>query len=222
VVEDTSLLLKDLLSTRERVELESLGDSVTFPPEHTIFWEGQPSHAVLIIQSGNLKVTRQAADGTETILAIRSAGEVMGEEGVLMDEPRAATVTAINDVTGILVRAETLLEFVEEQRLWPVMYRAAVRRRRQLDQRLLLARLDVGNRLARCFLELAAQVGEATEGGWVIESTLSQQDLAGRIGASRDAVASELRKLRERGLITTARHRIVLHDLEALRMITAT
>jgi CRP/FNR family transcriptional regulator, cyclic AMP receptor protein len=220
VVEDTSLLLKDLLNARERVELESLGDSVTYPADHTIFWEGQPSHAVLIIKSGNLKVTRAAAGGDEVILAIRSAGEVMGEEGVLMDEPRAATVTAINDVTGILVRAETLLRFVEEQRLWPAMYRAAVRRRRQLDQRLLLSRLDVRNRLARWLLELATDVGEATDEGWVIESTLSQQDLANRINASRDAVAIELRKLRERGLITTARHRIVLHDLEALRLIT--
>jgi CRP-like cAMP-binding protein len=204
------------------LELESLGDPVTYPPNHTIFWEGQPSHAVLIIQSGNLKVTRETDDGTETILAIRGAEEVMGEEGVLMDEPRSATVTTINDVTGILVRADALLRFVEEQRLWPMMYRAAVRRRRQLDQRLLLLRLNVRNRLARWLLELATEVGESTGEGWVIESSLSQEDLAGRIGASRVAVVAELRKLRESGLISTGPQRIVLHDLEALHMLTTT
>jgi CRP/FNR family transcriptional regulator, cyclic AMP receptor protein len=222
VVEDTSLHLKDLLSVRQRAELESLADPVTYPSEHTIFWEGQPSHAVLIIQSGNVKVTRRAADGGEIVLAIRGSDEVMGEEGVLMEEPRAATVTTINEVTGLLVRADALLRFVEEQSLWPMMYRAAVRRRRQLDQRLLLVRLDVRNRLARWLLELATEVGEDTDEGLVIESTLSQQDLASRIGASRDAVAIELRRLREQGLVTTARRRVVLHDLEALRMITTT
>lgn len=122
-----------------------------------------------------------------------------------MDEPRAATVTAITEVTGLMVRADLLLRFVKEQDLWPAMYRATVRRRRQLEQGLKLARTAVRNRLARWLLELATEVGEDTEVGWVIESTLSQQDLAGSIGASRDAVAIELRKMPDRGLIITGR-----------------
>jgi CRP-like cAMP-binding protein len=101
------------------------------------------------------------------------------------------------------------------------MYRAAVQRRRQSDQRALLARLDVRNRLARWLLELATEVGEEIKDGWAIESTLSQQDLAGRIGASRDAVAIELRRLRESGLVSTGQRRIVLHDLEALRRLSS-
>lgn len=175
---------------------------------------------MLIIRSGNVKVTSQAADGTEILFALRGADEVMGEEGVLMEEPRSATVTAITEISGLLVRAEELLRFVREQDLWPAMYRATVRRRRQIEGRLMLSRLDVRHRLVRWLLELATEVGEDTDDGMVIESTLSQQDLAARIGASRDAVAIELRKLRERGLVTTARRRIVLHDLAALQVIT--
>src|SRR5262249_29721631 len=220
VADNTSVHLTDVLTAHQRAELEGLANKVAYPPEHTIFWEGEPSLGVLIIQSGNVKVTRQATDGTEIIFAIRGPDEVMGEEGVLMDEPRSATVTAITEVSGRIIRAEELLRFVREQDLWSAMYRAAIRRRRQLEEQLLLSRLDVSNRLARWLLELATEVGENTDKGWVIESTLSQQDLAARIGASRDAVAIELRKLRERGLVTTGRRRIVLHDLAALRMIT--
>lgn len=221
MAQNTSLHLTDFLTAHQRAELEGLADEVTYPPEHTIFWEGEPSLAVLIIQSGNVKVTRQGADGTEIIFAIRGADEVMGEEGVLMDESRSATVSTITTVSGLILRADELLRFVGEQDLWPAMYRATVRRRRQLEERLMLARLDVRSRLARWLLELATEVGEDTEDGWVIESTLSQQDLAARIGASRDGVAIELRKLRELGLVTTARRRIVLHDLAALRAIVA-
>ncbi|WP_409492289.1 Crp/Fnr family transcriptional regulator [Amycolatopsis sp. cmx-11-12] len=219
--QNTSLHLTDFLSARQRAELEGLADEVAYPPEHTIFWEGEPSLSVLIIQSGNVKVTRQGADGAEIIFAIRGADEVMGEEGVLMAESRSATVSTITAVSGLILRADELLRFVSQQDLWPAMYRAAVRRRRQLEERLMLARLDVRSRLARWLLELATEVGEDTEAGWVIESTLSQQDLAARIGASRDGVAIELRKLRERGLVTTGRRRIVLHDLAALRAIVA-
>jgi CRP-like cAMP-binding protein len=227
MVEDASILIMSILDKPLRPgdeplrpALEALGSPVQFPAGHTIFWEGQPSHSVLIIQKGNLKVTQKAADGTEVILAIRGPNEVMGEEGVLMGEPRAATVTTITDVTGLDVGAEDLLQFVTKHDLWPVMYRAAVRRRRQSDQTALLTRLDVKSRLARWLFELTAEVGEQVEDGWAIAATLSQQDLAGRIGASRDAVAIELRRFREEGLVSTGRRSIVVHDPDALRRIS--
>lgn len=225
---DASLLIMSILEEPLhpgeeplRPTLEALGMPVQFLPGETIFREGQPSRSVLIIQEGNLKVTQKAANGTEVILAIRGPGEVMGEEGVLMGEPRSATVTTINNVTGLDIGAEDLLQFVMKHDLWPVMYRAAVRRRRQMDQTVLLARLDVKARLARWLYDLTAEVGEQVgDDSWAIAATLSQQDLAARIGASRDAVAIELRKLREEGLVSTGRRRIVVHNLEALRKIS--
>ncbi len=137
-----------------------------------------------------------------------------------MGEKRSATMTTITEVVGLDVSAEDLLRFVDQHRVWPEMYRTAVHRRRQSDQRILLARLDVKSRLARSLLELAADVGKLVEDGWLIDSALSQQDLATRINASRDAVAIELRNFRKQGLVTTGRRTIVLHDLEKLREIS--
>ncbi|MFD0857299.1 Crp/Fnr family transcriptional regulator [Actinomadura adrarensis] len=219
MVDDTSIRILDILDDEQRAALEGLGSPVRFPSGHTIFWEGQPSHSVLIIQQGHLKVTRKEINGNEVILAIRGGNEIMGEEGVLMGEPRSATVTAITQVSGLDVGAEDLLRFVDEHRLWVVMYRAAVRRRRQADERALLARLDVKSRLARSLLELANEVGDQVEEGWSIEVALSQEDLAARIGASRDALASELRRFRQAGFLSTGRQRIVLQDIEALRRV---
>jgi CRP-like cAMP-binding protein len=219
VADDTSVRILNVLNAEQRAALEALGGPVEFPSGHAIFLEGAPSHSVLLIKDGHLKVTRRAADDTEIILAIRGADELMGEEGVLMEEPRAATVTAITPVTGRAIAAADLLRFVEENGLWPLMYRAAVRRRRQADQLLLQARLGVKSRLARWLLDLAVEVGEPVGDGVVIESTLSQLDFAGRVGASREAVSVALRNLRQAGLVSTARHRIVLHDLDGLRKL---
>ncbi len=141
----------------------------------------------------------------------------MGDEGVLMSEPRSATVTTITEVGGLDIKAEDLLRFVDENGLWPLMYRAAVRRRRQSDRQMLLARSSVRSRLARWLIELAEEVGEEQGDDIVISTTLSQNDIAGRIGASRDAVAIELRRLRETGMISTGRRRIAIHDAHALR-----
>lgn len=221
VAEDTTLHVTELFTTDQRAELEALANQVRFPLGHTVFWEGQPSFSVLIIREGTVKVTRKDAGGNEVVLAIRGGDQVIGEEGVLMGEPRSATVTTITDVTALTVRAEDLLLFVEERNLWRTMYQAAVHRRRQLDERLVqLREEDAGTRLARCLLDLVDELGQETEDGWVIESTLSQLDLATRITASRDSVAQELRKFRKDGLVTTGPRRIVVKDLTALRAMT--
>ncbi|TWP54258.1 Crp/Fnr family transcriptional regulator [Lentzea tibetensis] len=217
MTDDSSVRILKFLNADQRTELKALGTPVRYPPDHTIFFEGQPSHSALLINEGHLKVTRVAADGKETILAIRGTDELMGEEGVLMEEPRSATVTTITDVAGVDIAAADLYGFVRDNDLWPLMYRAAVKRGRQSDQRFLREPLNVKSRLALWLLELAREVGEPGEDGVVIGTTLSQQDLASKIGASRDAVAIALRALREAGVLSTARNRIVLHNLEALR-----
>lgn len=211
-----------LLTEGQRAALKKLGTHVQYPPETPIFLEGNPSYSVVIIQEGHVKVTRRAPDGTEVILAIRGPGYIMGDEGVLMDEVRSATVTTLTNVVGLDIKASALLEFVDAQQLWLMMYREAVYRRRQSEEEVILTRPDtVRSRLARWLLQLAAEVGEQVEGGWQIALTLSQQDLAGRIGASRYAVAIELGKLRDEELVTTGRRRVVLRDLEALQKIAS-
>lgn len=211
-----------LLSEDQRAAIEKLGTPVRYLPETPIFLEGQPSYSVVIIRQGHVKVSRKAPDGSEVILAIRGPQYIMGDEGVLMGEVRSASVTTMTDVHGLDVKADALLEFVNGQRLWPVMYREAVRRRRQSEEEVILTRPDtVRSRLARWLLQLAAEVGEQVQGGWQISSSLSQQDLAGRIGASRYAVATELGKLRDEKLVTTGRRRIVLLDVEAMRRIAS-
>jgi CRP/FNR family cyclic AMP-dependent transcriptional regulator len=122
------------------------------------------------------------------------------------------------EVTGYDIKAEDFVRFVEDNSLWPVMYRAVVRRRRESDQRTVTARLDVRYLLARWLLDLASEVGSETDEGWVIGS-LTQKDLAGRIGASRDAVAKELGKLRDQNVVATGRRMIILRDIAALRKI---
>jgi CRP/FNR family transcriptional regulator, cyclic AMP receptor protein len=220
-MESAPLRMTDFLTEEQRQALIALGTSVTYPPEDTIFREGAPSHSVVVVLKGSVKITKQAADGTEITLATRGVGEVLGDEGALMNDVRSATITTTTEVNGVDIPRQALVDFVERERLWPVMYKFAVHRRRQSDERaLLLARMDVRARLALVLLELAQTVGVEAEQGWAIEDAFSQQELAGSIGASRDAVAVELRKLRQEGLITTGRRRIVLHNVDALRKIS--
>lgn len=62
-------------------------------------------------------------------------------------------------------------------------------------------------------------LGASEQGGIVIDIPLSQRELAGSVGASREAVARALRILRERHVVTTKRQRIVIVRPQVLRSI---
>lgn len=210
------------MSAEQWRELQAMGVRVQYPANHVIFWEGQPSRSILIIQEGNVAVTQAAQDGSEVLLAVRGPGELMGDEGALVGEPRSATVKAVNEVVGLDVTAKDLLEFVDRHHLWPQMYRSAIERRRESDdERASLTRLDVTKRFARMLVGLAAEAGKEIDGRWEIEVALSQQELASRVGASREAVALVLRKLRELGLVATGRQKMTVLDLDGLRSLAS-
>jgi CRP/FNR family transcriptional regulator, cyclic AMP receptor protein len=67
--------------------------------------------------------------------------------------------------------------------------------------------MDVYGRVARLLLELA----EEANGGFVISQRLTQQDIANRIGASREMVSRILKDLSVGGYLTQSRSGIVLH-----------
>ncbi|MFH8726807.1 Crp/Fnr family transcriptional regulator [Streptomyces termitum] len=198
-------------------ELESLGTPVTFQAGQTIFTEGHPSRTVLLLKEGHVIVSK-AGDGSEILLATRGPGVVLGDEGVLMSEVRSASIRALTEVSGVDISAEDLLRFINEKHLWPGMYRSAVIRRRESDEeRALLARHNVKVRLARWLVAMAEEMGEQSGDDWLIDVTFSQQDIASRIGSSREGVATALRQLREEGLVSTGRQTLILHDVQALR-----
>ena len=79
--------------------------------------------------------------------------------------------------------------------------------------------LGVRERLAILLLELARTHGEQVPGGVRLTTGLSQQELAGSVGASREAVARLLRELRQRDIVRTSRRGLVLVQLDRLRQI---
>ena len=76
---------------------------------------------------------------------------------------------------------------------------------------------DIAARVAGRLVELADRFGEAVPDGVRISVPLSQDELAGWVGASREAVAKALRVLRDRGLVTTGRRTMTVLDLDGLR-----
>jgi NTE family protein len=65
------------------------------PGGNTLFKRGEPSDAVYVVLSGVLAVTREDGAGAEQVIGRLGPGEIVGEMGCIMGEPRFATVSAL-------------------------------------------------------------------------------------------------------------------------------
>lgn len=199
-------------------ELGALGRRREYRKGEVLFLEGDRSDRVVVIHSGNVKVLATSDEGQEVLLGVRGAGEVIGEISVLDDEPRSASAYALETVDARVIAASRYLEFLQAR---PDVMLAQIRtmtaRLRESDgKRLELSAYSTERRLAKRLVELADSHGEMTPDGIRIGVNLSQDELGGWTGASREAVARALRRFRDAGLVTTNRREIVVTDLPGL------
>jgi serine/threonine-protein kinase len=80
-----------------------------FSPGELIIREGDLGDAAYMIASGRCRAFRTTKDGTET-LAVMDTGDVFGEMALLLDEPRAASVEAVSNVTVLVLDKHTMTE----------------------------------------------------------------------------------------------------------------
>src|SRR5262249_44851861 len=78
-------------------------------PGQVIIREGDIGDAAYMIVSGRCRAYRAVGDGQET-LAVMDSGDVFGEMALLLDEPRAASVEALDKVTVLVLGKSTMTE----------------------------------------------------------------------------------------------------------------
>lgn len=202
--------------------LLAAGNRRTFAPGQVVMRQGEPGDHVVLVMDGRVKVTRVDPDGNRLVLAVRGAGELLGEIGLLGGDTRSATVTAIDACDTRAIPSERFAELITALKLEGDMFRHLIRRLREGEtRRAELAALPSGRRVARCLLHLVEGItpdppeGPGPHEG--IDVGLNQTDLADAAGLHRSTVAAELRRLREQEVVATSRGHILVVDLPRLR-----
>jgi CRP-like cAMP-binding protein len=90
------------LTPAESDALEDMGEPATFPAGTAIFEEGGTADRVLLVRAGRVRVSARRAEG-EIVLAERGAGEILGDLSGIDGQPRSASVTALEEVRGLVV-----------------------------------------------------------------------------------------------------------------------
>jgi CRP/FNR family cyclic AMP-dependent transcriptional regulator len=198
----------ETLSPEEVRALNAHAVTRTFAKSTVIVSEGDPADSLYLIVSGRVKIYVADAEGREIVLDTQGPGEYFGE--MMLDEgPRSASVITLEKSSFLVVPKADFREFLTHNPAFTArLTEKLIHRVRALTASVKsLALMDVYGRIARLLLELA----EEHDGRQVIAERFTQQDIASRVGASREMVSRILKDLTTGGYITRTRAGIVLH-----------
>jgi CRP-like cAMP-binding protein len=197
----------------------ALGRERQFNGGEVLFNQGERSNFVVIIIDGFVKITAVSDDGAESLLAIRTAGDVVGELAALDGLPRSATAKAADAVLALVIRKPDLDRCLHDHAgIGRALNQAVSAKLRASTRRRVDFRRDTLSRLAQVLVDLYHGSPRARRDGPVAVA-ITQSELAGLIGASEPAVHKAIRTLREDGVIGTGYGRMVIEDITRLRHI---
>ena len=180
-----------------------------------LFQEGAPPDALYLVLRGRIAIAMSSqVDHRESVVALMEPGDLFGELGLLDDGPRSAMARALEPSTVLEVPfgpVRTLFER-DPRLLWNVT-RLLATRLRVMDEVLAdSVFLDVTGRTAKRLLELAGQSEE-------FQLPVTQEELAGIVGASRERVNKAIANFIKLGWIEQhdRTYRIVHRDRLELR-----
>ncbi|WP_431868960.1 Crp/Fnr family transcriptional regulator [Nocardiopsis eucommiae] len=203
-------------------ELLRGGTRRSYSPSAPLMQQGQTSDSVVVLIQGTVKVTESSRAGQVVPLALRGPGELLGEVGVLLNQPRSASVWAVNRCVGHSIPASTFRSLVERKQLTGALHRFALNRSLEKEAHLRSLRCDPTEiRMARFLTHLALEVGERNGQSVTIQLGMDRAELGLMLRMSRATAIETLGQLKALGLIKCGRKHIEVADIEALGLYTS-
>lgn len=207
------------LDDSELDALLTLSKPVTVKARSQVCRKGEPGDALYIVIAGKLKVSAHSEDGREAILAILEDGETFGEMSMLDEQPRSASVIAVQDSELLVIQRRDFIDYLERSpKVSIALLSILCQRLRLMDDMLEDMRfLGVRSRLAKTLSRLALQHGRTMSNGSIrIDLKLSQEDLGNLVFATRESVNKHLKAWEEEGILELRQNSFVIHQLAAL------
>ena len=192
------------------------------PPGALLFVEGQSPRGVYVLCSGKVKLSTTSKEGKVLILKQAEAGEVLGLSAAISGSNYEMTAETTSPCQVNFFSRQDLMSLLQNESEVGVHAAQALSREFQGAYRdihdLVLARSSSG-KLARLLLSCAPESQKSEE--LRLRSAMTHEEMAQRIGSSRETVTRLLSNLKKKRLIRLEGATLVIRDrsgLEALAM----
>lgn len=203
------ILDSDLL---ERLRAHALQKK--FPHGTTIFSKGDAGSSLFVILEGQVKVVSFSPLGKNAVFNVLSAGDIFGEIALLDGGERTADVTAVTDCKLMVIERRDFLPLVHSrpdiaQKLIEVLCARLRNTSRQVEEVMFL---DLAARLAKALIRLLPPQDKTGHN----KLTLTQNEIAQIIGASRESTNKQLREWEEKKWVRLERGGLIVLSPDAL------
>jgi CRP/FNR family transcriptional regulator, cyclic AMP receptor protein len=201
--------------------LATITSAAVYPKGATLFVEGQSPRGVFILCSGKAKLSTSSADGKMLILRISEPGEVLGLPATVTGKPYELTAEVIEPTQANFISREDFLRFLREHG------EAALRVAQQLgetyhsaiaEMRTIGLSHSAGEKLARFLLDLCAGHEEGT-GEVKLTLTLTHEEIAQMIGASRETVTRLFASFKKKQLLQVKGSTLIIKNKAGLESV---
>jgi CRP/FNR family cyclic AMP-dependent transcriptional regulator len=176
-----------------------------------VFEEGATPEHLYVVEDGRIAIASKSVDGRESVFALMERGELFGEMGLLDGIGRSAEARALepSQITEIPYQPVRDVFEANPELLWGVVALLAGRLR-SMDAALAdSVFLDVTGRTAKRLLEMSSDQDE-------FQLPVTQEELAGMVGASRERVNKAIASFVRLGWIDQSDRRYEILDREQL------
>lgn len=209
------------LSTDALEELARASRTRTYPAGQVIWSEGDPGDALLVLEEGQIRVTRTTGGGVEVVLAVNDAPAALGELALLDGEPRSASVIAQRPVRVRLIPRTAFLALLrhEPAAVEGLLHTLAAMVRAGNERHLAAVGLDVPGRLAAWLLDRARPLN-GRSGHLALTLNRSQSELAAELGTTRSTLNRAINGFVDLDIITREDDLVVIQKPDALAAYT--
>jgi CRP/FNR family cyclic AMP-dependent transcriptional regulator len=197
---------------------------VRYDARRTIFHKDDAGESMMAVVRGRVKVSCSSEDGRELVFSILKAGDIVGEIALLDGEPRTADAIALEDCDLLVLERRHFLPFLlaHPDVSLDLLKLLCKRLRSTSEQFEDCLFLEPQMQLARCLMRLSDAFGKRVDQGILIDLKLSQRQLGGLIGRSRESVNRQLQQFQQSGVITMEEGYITISDEPSLKLLAHT
>lgn len=206
------------LSHEQQEHVASFIQPASFAKGETVSSPEQSVPRLLVMHSGQLKVSRLAANGKEQVLRVVGPGDVIGERAFLTGERQEDLVTAVANSRMCVLDHKDLAALIREYPgIGMRMLRSLSDRLASMEGRLAsFTTSDVAARIAGYLLD---QPAESRNGQDVVRLPMPKREVASYLGTSPESLSRGLARLSEAGIVALNGQEIVLLDIAELDRI---
>jgi len=206
-------LIFSSLSENELQTLFRLATERGYQSNEFIFWEGDAPDYFYVVASGRVKAVKHSSTGKDFIIAFFGPGEMFGEVAVFENKPYPASAQAVTGTRVLAIKKDDFLHFLagHPQVALSIINVLGGRLRDAANRLKDLAGERVEQRLARILLMLSAKLGKTLP--------FTRQEIADMAGTTTETTIRLTTQLKERGIISTVRGKIIIIDELKLRLL---